>query len=397
MLASPGMPDHVEEAAAAAVDVFRREFGRPPAGVAFAPGRVNLIGEHTDYNDGFVLPMAIEQGMAAAYAPAAGRLLRVHAADVAETREAPLDALGQAAMADRGWFRYVAGMAAMMAEAGWLLTGLDIAFASTLPVAAGLSSSAALQMSTGRALAAGAGVSWDPREAARIAQHSEHVFTGVACGIMDQMAVACGRRGAALLLDCRSLAIEDVPLPASARIVIVDTGVKRALADSAYNDRRAACERAVSVLRHAHPSVRALRDVDDVMLARSKGAMDEVAFRRARHVVSEIARPRRFAAALGRGDLREAGALMLESHRSLRDLYEVSCPELDLLVNLSMEMPGCHGARLTGAGFGGSIVALVDAPAATEFAITVSERYQTESGREPRAIVSSPSDGARVL
>ena len=391
------MSDYVEEAATAARGVFRREFGREPAGVAYAPGRVNLIGEHTDYNDGFVLPMAIEQGIAAAYAPNGERVLRVHASDFGETREVAFDGLYEGALSETGWFRYVAGVAAIAADAGQPMTGVDMALASTLPVAAGLSSSAALQMSTGRALAAAAGALWDPSGAARIAQRSEHVFTGVACGIMDQMAVACGRRGAALLLDCRSLAIEVVPLPSTARIVVVYSGVKRALADSAYNDRRAACERAVAAVQRIDPAVVALRDVDNPTLLRARPLMDETAYRRAGHVVPEIARPGKFAAALAAGDLATAGLLMLESHRSLRDLYEVSCAELDLLVDLAMAMPGCYGARLTGAGFGGSIVALVDASTVDAFPAAVGGRYRTATGLEPRVIVSSPSEGARLL
>jgi galactokinase len=391
------MSDYVQEAATAARRVFHQEFGREPAGVAYAPGRVNLIGEHTDYNDGFVLPMAIEQGIAAAYAPNAERVLRVHASVFGETRELAFDGLREGALAATGWFRYVAGLAAVAAEAGAALAGVDMALASTLPVAAGLSSSAALQMSTARALAAAAGASWNPAAAARIAQRSEHVFTGVACGIMDQMAVACGRRGAALLLDCRSLAIEDVPLPSDTRIVVVYSGVTRALADSAYNDRRAACERAVAAVQRIDPAVMALRDVGVPMLLEAKPLMDDTAYRRAAHVVPEIDRPGKFAAALAAGDLATAGSLMHESHRSLRDLYEVSCAELDLLVGIASELPGCHGARLTGAGFGGSIVALVDASSAASFSTAIAARYRGESGLEPRVIVSSAAQGARVL
>ena len=378
-------------------DLFLREFGVPPAGVAYAPGRVNLIGEHTDYNDGFVLPMAIEDGIAAAFAPNDDRTIRIHANEFGETREIGLEVAARDPVADPGWFGYGLGMVWAMAAAGRPLVGTTIALMSTLPVGAGLSSSAALQVSIGRALAAAAGSWWEPREIAVMAQRAEHVFTGVASGIMDQMAVACGRKDRALLLDCRTLTTEDVVVPDAAAIVIVYTGVERALSGSAYNERRGACERAVAGVRQLDPEVRALRDVDQDTLAQARALMDDEAFRRASHVVAEIARPARFAAALGRLDLAAAGGLMFESHASLRDLYEVSCRELDLLVGFASEEPGCHGARLTGAGFGGCIVALVEPPAVASFSSSIAARYTAATGLIPRVIVSRPADGARLV
>src|SRR4051812_17153127 len=289
-------PASPADTAAAARDEFRRQFGYGPDGVAFAPGRVNLIGEHTDYNDGFVLPMAIEDGVAAAYARRADQVLRIHAREFGETCEIRL--AGEVQGAVTGWFRYGVGIAVTMSAAGYPFTGSDIALASTLPPDAGLSSSAAVELSIARVLAATSGTAWNPRDAARLAQRAEHTFVGVACGIMDQMAVACGRAGQALLLDCRSLATEDVPLPPDAGIVIVYSGVRRTLATSAYNDRRAACERAVAAVQQIDASVRALRDVDAVLLGRARARMDEIAFKRASHVVEENGRPVRFAAAL---------------------------------------------------------------------------------------------------
>jgi galactokinase len=388
-------PASPADTSAAAREEFRRQFGSVPEGVAFAPGRVNLIGEHTDYNDGFVLPMAIEDGMAAAYAPRADQVLRIHAREFGETCELRL--AGEVQGAVTGWFRYGVGIALTMSAAGYPFTGCDIVLASTLPPDAGLSSSAAVELSIARVLAATSGTLWNPRDAARLAQRAEHTFIGVACGIMDQMAVACGRSGQALLLDCRSLAAEDVPLPADAGIVIVYSGVRRTLATSAYNDRRAACERAVAAIQQVDPSVRALRDVDPALLARARPRMDEIAFKRASHVVPENGRPVRLAAALRGHDLKEAGRLMLESHASLRDLYEVSRPELDLLVTLAMAENGCHGARLTGAGFGGCVVALVDPPAVGSFSESVARRYREATGLVPRVIVSRPGAGARLL
>ncbi len=296
-----------------------------------------------------------------------------------------------------GWFRYGVGIARTMAAAGLRVTGTNIALASTLPSDAGLSSSAAVELSIARVLAATSGEAWNPRQAAQIAQRAEHEFIGVACGIMDQMAVACGRPGQALLLDCRSLTTEDVPLPENAGVVIVYSGVSRTLAASAYNDRRAACERAVAAIREVEPSVRALRDVDAALLSLARSRMDDIAFRRASHVITENARPRRLAAALRDHDLAAAGRLMLDSHASLRDLYEVSSAELDLLVTLAMAEPGCHGARLTGAGFGGCIVALVDLPAVAPFSKSIADRYQAATGLQPRVIVSRPAEGVRLV
>ena len=376
---------------------FARSAGVSPAGIAFAPGRVNLVGEHTDYNDGFVLPMAIEEGIAAAFAPNDEGVLRVHACDVGETREVPISALQGGRVQATGWFRYVVGMAWTMNADGMRVAGTTMALAANLPRGAGLSSSAALELTAGRALAASAGAEWDARRISLIAQRAEHEFAGVACGIMDQMAVACARAGRALLLDCRSLAISDVLIPDDVRVVIVNSGVRRSLATSAYNDRRASCERAVAAVRPFAPGVRALRDVDECALEQARSGMDDEAFRRASHVVAENRRPARFAAALERGDPAEAGRVMLESHASLRDLYEVSCPELDLLVALSMEQKRCYGARLTGAGFGGCAIALVDADSVDSFTRDVGRAYAERTRFEPQMIVSRPSEGTRLI
>jgi galactokinase len=384
------------DTAAAACDEFQRQFGTSPSGVVFAPGRVNLIGEHTDYNDGFVLPMAIEDGMAAAYRPNGNRVLRIHAREFGETCEVGLEDR-RAIEEFAGWFRYGVGIARTMAAAGHRLIGTDIALASTLPSDAGLSSSAAVELSIARVLAVTGGEPWDPRRAAQIAQQAEHEFIGVACGIMDQMAVACAQAGRALLLDCRSLGTEDVPVPENAGIVIVYSDVSRTLAASAYNDRRAACERAVAAIRPIEPSVRALRDVDAELLDRARTKMDAVAFRRASHVIAENARPAQLASALTKGDLGTAGRLMNDSHASLRDLYEVSSAELDLLVTLALGQPGCHGARLTGAGFGGCIVALVDLTAVAPFSDAIADRYRAATGLQPRVIVSRPAEGVRLV
>jgi galactokinase len=376
---------------------FERAFQRPPEGVAFAPGRVNLIGEHTDYNDGLVLPMAIQEGIAAAFAPSGDDVMRVYASDLGKTREIPLAALSDGPIPISGWFKYAAGMAWAMQSAALRLQGTSIALSSNLPSGAGLSSSAAVELAIARALAACAGIAWDPRAVSRMAQRAEHEFAGVACGIMDQMAVACAREGRALLIDCRSLETDDVELPSAVTVVVINSGVRRSLSSSAYNDRRAACERAVAAVRQLDPAVRALRDVDESLLIRAKALMDQTTFMRASHVVPENRRPRHFASALHDGDLARAGRVMLDSHESLRDLYEVSCRELDTLVALSMTQPGCHGARLTGAGFGGCVVALVNAVSLEAFTSTVPPRYREATGQQPQVLVGTPSQGVRIV
>ncbi len=384
-------------------DEFEDVFGTEAAGVVLSPGRVNLIGEHTDYNDGFVLPMAIDRGMAIAFAPREDGTLRVWSNEFGQSREVLLEGLRRRATGegDRsrrgGWFGYVAGVAWAMYGGGLAVRGADLAIVSDLPTAAGLSSSAALEVGVARALAAASALEWDPRAAALMAQRAEHEFAGVACGIMDQLSVAAAHEGCALLLDCRSLDTRDVPIPVDARVAVFDTGVRRSLTTSAYNERREACERAVAALRTIDPSVRALRDVDMPQLERARGSMDPVAFRRASHVVPENLRPVAMAAALEAHDLARAGKLMAESHASLRDLYEVSCPELDAIVELASAQPGCYGARLTGAGFGGCAIALTDAGSVEAIVAAVAEGYGARTGRDTSPFVCRPSAGAHVV
>ena len=383
---------------------FGQVFGRPPQGIAFAPGRVNLVGEHTDYNDGFVLPMGVERGIALAYASRTDDVLRVHSADVPQTRDLLLTQLRHRVTnePDRrgqrgGWFAYVAGVAWAMLGAAMEIGGADIALVSDLPMGAGLSSSAALEVGIARALAAASNVEWDPRAAALLAQRAEREFAGVACGIMDQLAVASAREGHALLIDCRSLETRDVPLPDGMTVVVFDSGVKRDLATSAYNDRRASCERVVDAVRARHAQVLALRDVSRAMLEEVQGAVAADDYRRALHVIEENPRPAALAGALGTGDLRAAGRTMMDSHARLRDLYAVSTPELDALVEAASSQPGCYGARLTGAGFGGCIVAIADTPSVEPLVAAVTEAYRSQCGRETRAVVTRASAGARIV
>jgi galactokinase len=359
--------------------LFRDRMGAAPAVLAFGPGRVNLIGEHTDYNDGFVLPMALERGVAVACRARADRHIRAYAAQPDEMRDISLDGLAPGNVP--GWPAYVAGVAWALERDGPALPGLDVVITSDLPIGAGLSSDRP----------------WDPVAMARLCQRVENDFVGMPCGLMDQLAAAASRAGCATLLDCRSLATAFVPVAPAAGVVVMDTGVRRALLQSAYAERRAACERAVAVLRQGHPGVRALRDVDQAMLAAARGRLDPLVFRRASHVVAENVRPSAMADALRANDLAAAGRLMNDSHASLRDLYEVSCPELDLVCELARADPACFGARMTGAGFGGCAVALVRQDGDEAFARAVETAYR---GRRPGGepfFVTRPGAGARLV
>jgi galactokinase len=375
---------------------FAEVFGPDPAPkVATAPGRVNLIGEHTDYNDGFVLPMAIGRAIVVVYRPRGDRRLRGHSVAFGETKELDLDALAPPGGSD--WLAYVAGVAWVFAGEGLAVPGVDVVVDGDVPLGAGLSSSAALEMATARALAEAGSLDWDPVRMAKLGQKAENRYVGMNCGIMDQFASAVSRAGHALLLDCRSLETRPVPLPEKAAVVVMDTGARRSLAGSAYNDRRASCERVVAHLRGLDPGVRALRDVTLGLLERATADLDPTDLKRARHVVPENARPVHMAEALENGDLARAGQLMNDSHASLRDLYEVSCEELDLITEIAREQASCFGARMTGAGFGGCAVALVEAAATGPFCDTVLSAYRSRMDLPAALYPCRPMAGARLL
>jgi len=378
-----------------AVQAFRDRFGRAPALVGSAPGRVNLIGEHTDYNDGFVLPMAIDRRVSVAAAPRDDDRVVIHSAVFDGTDEFTLPVVRQAG-SSAVWSAYVRAVLWAMESAGMPLRGMDATVAGNVPLAAGLSSSAALELAVARVCCEMAGVTWDPVAMARLGQRAENEFVGVQCGIMDQVAASCSRAGHAMLLDCRTLAMAWFPTAASAAVVVMNTGVRRSLAGSEYNERRSACDAVVSAIREREPSVRALRDVTRPMLDAARGRVGDVAWKRALHVVTENARPAAFAEALSRGDVAGAGALMDESHASLRDLYEVSSTHLELICDAARDHPACHGARLTGAGFGGCAIALVDADGAADFIASVQPAYEAKSYRKSEFFVARADDGARV-
>ena len=369
------------------IDSFTARYGTPPTFIARAPGRVNLIGEHTDYNDGFVLPMAIDRAVWIALRPNNGRLLNIYSLNLQAAATFSLDALENS---DAGWVEYVKGVAWALHQDGLPLQGWDGVMVGDVPVGAGLSSSAALELAVARAFAAIAGWEWHPAPMARAAQRAENEWVGVNCGIMDQMISAAGEANHALLIDTRTLELQAVPLPKTA-VIILDTATRRGLADSAYNRRRAQCETAAAFF-----NIPALRDIDLAEFEAKAGGLDDVTRRRARHVVSENGRVLQAVEAMKRGDSARLGQLINASHASLRDDFEVSSDELDLMVDIARQQPGCFGARMTGAGFGGCALAIVQTAVIDEFVTAVSTAYQQATQLHPQLYVCQATDGAAV-
>jgi galactokinase len=376
--------------------------------VVRGPGRVNLIGEHTDYNGGFVMPMALEAAVRLAFVPHAKPTVSLWSEQFAERSEFTLGAEPPANPPH--WLRYPMKVAEVLAEAGVKLAGFQAVVEGDVPVGSGLSSSAAYEVASAMALlvaskpdlpagpagpvAAAHGLTTG--RLAQLCQAAEH-RVGVRCGIMDQFISLHGRRGHAIVLDCRDLSYQAVPLPAGqAKVVIIDSAVRRKLTSGAYNERRSQCEDGAGRLRKFAPDVRELRDVSLDLFKAHGAALPKVVLRRCRHVITEIARVTESAEALRAGDLERFGRLMNASHDSLRDDYEVSGPELDLLVAIARGVPGVLGSRLTGAGFGGCTVTLARPEAVEPLRQAVLARYQNETGLEPRIWVSEAADGAAV-
>jgi galactokinase len=371
------------------VQSFRSRFGEPPPSVVRAPGRVNLIGEHTDYNDGFVLPMAIDRAVWIGLRARDDQVVRVYSLDFDGETEFSLGSLRHEAA---GWAEYLKGVAWALGEGGHTLRGWEGVLAGDVPVGAGLSSSAAIELATARAFALVSGLAWDPKAMALAGQRAENQWVGMSCGIMDQMISATGEAGYALLIDCRSLETQAVPLPPETSVVVLDTGTRRGLVDSAYNERRAQCEAAARFF-----GVPALRDLETEGFEARADGLDEVIWRRARHVVTENARTLQAAEAMRRGDAVELGRLMNASHASLRDDFEVSSEELNAMVSCARAEAGCYGARMTGGGFGGCAVALVRADAAQSFADQVGASYLEATGVTPSIYVCAAASGAEVV
>ncbi len=368
---------------------------RGRAAMVRAPGRVNLIGEHTDYNGGYVLPVAIERETVMAGATRDDRTVRVAALDLDCMASFGLDSL-ERSTGDESWVNYIKGVAAVLESQGRRLCGMDVVIAGDIPIGSGLSSSAALEVAAARLWSELDALEMEPVQLALAAQQAENEFVGMHCGIMDQMASVLGREGHAVFLDCGTLEHRLVPLPSQrARIVICDSGVRRELTASEYNRRREQCEQAVEALRRLLPGIRTLRDVDTEALVSVQGVLDPLLFLRARHVVSENKRVLDSVEALQQDDLDCFGRLMNASHDSLRDDYEVSCRELDILVEAARGVPGVLGSRLTGAGFGGCTVSLVEDPAVQGFKEDVASHYRRETGRDIEVIVTGAAEGAR--
>lgn len=376
-------------------ELFARQFGAPPMLIARAPGRVNLIGEHTDYNAGFVFPIAIDRDTLVAARPRADRQVRCYSATLRRASQWSLEAIEPAA--DQPWSNYLRGLTRYLPAEGVVLPGADLAIVSTVPLGAGVSSSAALAMAAGTAFLALAGAAMALSALALFCQRVENQFVGVNSGIMDQFISGLAVAHHALLLDCRSLTYEQVALPAEYVIGVADTGVKHGLVASEYNARRAECEEGVRRLQMVLPDIRALRDVSAEQLATHAALLPERVARRSRHVVSENARVLAAVAALRRGDLAALGDLMYASHASLCDDYEVSVPELDALVEAARGVRGVVGSRMTGGGFGGSAVTLMERRAAGQWERSVRRSFREQFGRAPTTFITAAAAGAGLV
>ena len=376
----------------AVVEAFYRQY--PAAGaprVFRAPGRVNLIGEHTDYNLGFVLPIALDKAAYIAASPNADGKLVIWSENLQELREWPIEAIAGLQPA-KDWSDYSIGVAQQLLAAGFTLAPMNLAIYSTVPVGSGLSSSAALEVSTALALLAGRTI--DGIELAKLCQRAEREFVGMPCGIMDQYISIFGRAGSAVRIDCRSLESAAVTLPEGTAIVAVNSMVKHELGSSAYRVRVRECGEAVEAIAARYPEVKSLRDATMEKLESVAGNMSEVVLLRARHVISEDDRVNAFLEASEKGDRAELGRLFVGSHRSLQHDYEVSCEELDFLVNTAITLPGVFGARMTGGGFGGCIVSLMEPGVVNAFEAAITSSYQAKYNITPQVFRCVPSEGA---
>lgn len=368
---------------------FERIFGQSPELVVRAPGRVNLIGEHTDYNDGFVFPLAIDRAAWIALRPRTDGKVVVHSIDFDQKGEFALEKF---AHEKEGWLEYIKGTAWAMQDAGMKLCGWEGVMAGDVPLGAGLSSSAALEMATAKAFQAISGLEWNGAKMALLGQKAENRWVGVNCGIMDQLISACGKADHALLIDCRSLETQTVPFPPGTAVVVLDTATRRGLVDSAYNERRANCEATAAFFK-----VKALRDVTIEQFNASHNGLSPIAVKRARHVITENDRTVRAAEVMRAGNAAELGKLMVESHLSLRDDFEVSSDALNAMVDAALAHPACYGARMTGAGFGGCAMALIRAEAAADFTQATAAKYEKATGNKPAVYVCSATDGANLV
>jgi len=385
-----GNPSEVARAAA----LIGRLASTGPVQLVRAPGRVNLIGEHTDYNEGLALPAAIDREIWIAFEPWDRGEVELTSAGFDETRSFSFEGLSPETRGARSWIDYVAATAWAMRDAGLPIRGFRGVMDSTVPIGSGLSSSAALEMASSWALAVPRAPRPDAGVMAAIAQRGENRYVGVNCGIMDQFASAAGRAGHALLIDCRVNRFKTAPMPEGLSLVVCETGSLRKLEASAYNTRRSECELGVKLIAEREPGVKALRDVDEAMLERNRDRLPEVVARRCEHVVREDARVMDTVSALRDGDLDALGRLFAASHASLRDLYEVSSAELDAMVDIAVAVPGVVASRMTGAGFGGCTVNLVEQGAEEALRDAVLAQYQKRTGLKPSVYIVAAVDGA---
>jgi galactokinase len=374
---------------------FLAVYGTSPSGLFRAPGRVNLIGEHTDYNDGFVMPVAIDFSCYSAIRSRSDRTLSVYSQQFQENIEFNLDRL--VGPPKKHWSDYVRGVAAVLRDEGYPLKGADLLIDGQVPIGSGLSSSASIEVSSALALTSLGGITVPLGTLARLCQRAENEYTGARCGIMDQFVSCFGRQDQALLLDCRSLEMTYLALPPNVRLVICNTMVRHELAAGEYNERRASCERSIEAIRKFLPNIRALRDLTLEDLEKYGSLLSEIDFRRCRHVITENARVIDAKEALGHVDLARFGRLMYQSHNSLNHDYEVSCRELNLMVSLARNLPGVYGARMTGGGFGGCTINLVEREAVTEFQTSVAHEYEKLTDLSPQISASSAAGGAVAL
>ncbi len=367
---------------------FVKHFGDKPSLIVRAPGRVNLIGEHTDYNDGFVLPMAIDRAIWIAVRPRTDCFVQIHSLDFEADAVISLNDLKK----EQGWAEYLKGVAYILQTKGCELSGWEGVMMGDVPRGSGLSSSAAVEMATARVFASVSNLKWDAAYMARIGQRAENEWVGVNCGIMDQMASAASREGHALFLDCRSLEIQHVPLPDHVAIVVMDTSTRRGLVDSAYNERRSQCEEAARFF-----GVKALRDVSLEEFENRKSGLREVVMRRARHIITDDQRVLDAMQAMQANDVVRLGNILNAGHISLRDDFEITNDALNQIVEAAQEQSSCYGARMTGGGFGGCAIALVDAGKVNAFVDSVEKAYRKKSGLEPQIYVCKASAGASIV
>ena len=375
--------------------LFAELYGGARPTIYRAPGRVNLIGEHTDYNDGFVMPAALDLYTYVAVSPRSDRRLRVYSENLGEKCDLDLDSIRPGKSGH--WSDYVRGVAGVLESSGYRLRGADLAITSEVPLGSGLSSSAALEVSTAWALLSNSQINVDRNTIPQICQQAEHLYPETQCGIMDQFISCHGRAGHALLLDCRALDFQLLPVPRQVRLMVCNTMVKHEHASGGYNTRRRECEEGLQALKQVLPAIRALRDVTINELEQHRERLTPVVYKRVRHVVTENDRVQEAATALSEGDLAHFGRLMADSHRSLRDDYEVSTPELDLMVELANGQEGVYGARMTGGGFGGCTINLVDSAHAEEIQQRLAQNYEARTGLRPTILICEASDGAGAV